>query len=69
MDNWTSLSLALQYRIHENDCFLLAVAASGALLVSGICKFTTDVPLCLLPWLDSGQPFLCGPQSSGEWLL
>ena len=24
----------------------------------------SEVSLCLLPWSDSGQPFLCGPQSS-----
>ena len=29
--------LVLQYRVHENDCFLLAVAGSDALLVSGGC--------------------------------
>ena len=26
----------------------------------------SDLSLCLLPWSDSGQPFLCGPQSSGR---
>ena len=26
----------------------------------------SDLPLCLFPWSDSGQPFLCGPQSSGR---
>ena len=25
----------------------------------------SDLSLCLLLWSDSGQPFLCGPQSSG----
>ena len=26
----------------------------------------SDLSLCLLQWPDSGQPFLCGPQSSGD---
>ena len=26
----------------------------------------SDLSLCLLPWSDSGQPFVCGPQSSGK---
>ena len=66
MDNWTSLFLPLQYRFHENGSNdSLAVADTDALLVSGGCQLS-DLSSCLLPWSDSGRPFLCGPQSSGK---
>ena len=66
MDNWTSLFLSLQYRVHENGSNdSLAVAGSDALLVSGGCQLS-DLSLCLLHGSDSVQPFLCGPQSSGK---
>ena len=42
------------------DCFLyfLVMVSGGGSL--------SDLSLCLLHGSDSGQPFLCGPQSSGK---
>ena len=51
-------------RNYEEFIFVGVFAAVPVVFGGG--PLSTDLSLCLLHGSDSGQPFLCGPQYSGE---
>ena len=57
VDVWNNSILVTSENGSSYSVASLPVVASSQL---------SDLSLCLLPWSDSGQPFLCGPQSSGR---
>ena len=53
-----------------NNSILMTIENGSSYSVASLPVFASsqlsDLSLCLFPWSDSGQPFLYGPQSSGE---
>ena len=53
-----------------NNSILMTIENGSSYSVASLPVFAysqlSDLSLCLLPWSDSGQPFLCEPQSSGR---